>query len=293
MPVACWWRGLAGGAAGLALAVVGCRRPESPPVPRPPDDMVTIPAGPFRTGCDVRQGCYPDKRGPVLPIHDASLPVFEIDRVEVSVANYQACWRAGYCEVANDRVLVLAAEQRGAAARSQGDPYYKPMPIFTGVDPRLPMWNVSAYEARVYCAWVHKRLPTALEWEKAARGTDGRAYPWGNEPPTHERTSNAHWNHWLDPGGFPLPVGSQPAGASPYGVLDMAGSVREFVETDADDPDVILIAGGHPMAEVAPINLVLPQLGVANSIYGRNTEPTVGFRCARSVAAPPTQAAAP
>ncbi len=126
---------------------------------------------------------------------------------------------------------------------------------------------------------------------RPARGTDGRAYPWGNEPPTPERTSNAHWNHWPD--GFPLPVGSQPAGASPYGVLDMGGSVRNFVETDTGDVDIVLIAGGHPMAEVAPINMVLPQIGLAASIYGRNTDPTVGFRCARSVSTPPTQPAAP
>lgn len=271
----------------LFVQVAACRRSEAPPVPKPPDDMVTIPAGPFRAGCDVSQGCTLLEGVPTLPIHDATLPAFEIDRLEVSVADYQTCWRAGYCEVANDRVLAIVAELRAGADRQPGDPDFRPDPMMAGTDPRQPASGVTAYEARVYCAWVGKRLPTALEWEKAARGTDGRAHPWGNEPPTPELTSNAGYYHVGS--GFPLPVGSQPAGASPYGVLDMVGNVIELVERDDGDRSRILIAGGHPMLweEARRGITVLPGIDNARGIYWRHPLDLVGFRCARSLPATP------
>lgn len=243
--------------------------------------MVTVPAGWFRAGCELRQGCKPESSGPMVPIRDQLLPAFEIDRREVSVGDYRACWKAGFCETANEHVIALAAERRGNAPESLSDPGMPPNPIFENADPRLPMWDVTGFEARAYCAWVRKRLPTALEWEKAARGTDGRPYPWGHEPPTPERTSNAHWNR--EPPGFPLPVGSQPAGASPYGVLDMGGSLMEYVDPDDDDNrERILIAGSSPRGMLIPSNMVLPQISPAKGLYRRNPEPAAGFRCARS-----------
>ncbi len=267
--------------------IAGCGRSPPPPpapVPKPPDDMVTIPAGPFRAGCDVSQGCRLVPGVPMHPIHDATLPAFAIDRLEVSVEDYRACWRAGPCEITNELLLAVGGAHRGEAGASTPRALGPPSPLLDDVtDGRQPMWDASAYEARAYCAWVGKRLPTALEWEKAARGTDGRAHPWGNEPPTRERTSNAAWNDW--PRGFPLPVGSQPAGASPYGVLDMVGNATEYVERDDGDRSGVLIAGGHSMVSEASSHgiTVLPGLDTARGLYRDTGQTVLGFRCARSL----------
>ena len=88
-----------------------------------------------------------------------------------------------------------------------------------------PVVGVDYDDALAYCRWVGGRLATEAEWEFAARGTDGRTFPWGNDPPDHDR---AVYGQIYGKGGKPAPVGSKPSGVSPFGVRDMAGNVLEW-----------------------------------------------------------------
>lgn len=148
-----------------------------------------------------RTNCHGDERGRTI-----ELPTFLIDRTEVTVGQYSACVEAGACSAPNTRNDC----NFGASGRRDH-----------------PVNCVDWEQARAYCAWAGKRLPTEAEWEKAARGVDGRRYPWGDEGPTPTRAnlSGAH-----DGFSATSPVGRFLAGASPFGALDMLGNVSEWLD---------------------------------------------------------------
>jgi formylglycine-generating enzyme required for sulfatase activity len=159
-----------------------------------PAGMVRVPAGAFEMG----GGPQADER----PRHSVTLGEFLIDRDEVTRDEYQSCVSAHVCKAAS-----------GPAAAA-----------------KVPVTGVSWRDAQTYCRFAGKRLPTEAEWEKAARGTDGRIYPWGNQP----RCDRANFGNFEGEGrcpknpGRPVAVGSYPAD-SPYGARDLAGNVWEWV----------------------------------------------------------------
>jgi len=172
--------------------------------PRDGAVAIKIPAGTFKMGSTE----YDDEK----PVHEVYLSEYYIDKHEVTNRQYKK-----FCD---------------ATGRSYpSDPDFLAMPDYFTSYPDYPVVNVSWDDAAAYCRWAGRRLPTEAEWEKAARGTDGRKYPWGNSEPGAGGTYRANYN----PGNYTedgfrhtAPVGSYERGASPYGCMDMAGNVWEW-----------------------------------------------------------------
>lgn len=156
--------------------------------------MALVPAGEFTMGSSE------DK-----PAHRVHLDAFYIDQHELTTARYGRFLKA--------------------TGRKQPDHWNE---VNMAAHGDRPVIGVDWQDADAYCRWVGKRLPTEAEWEKAARGSDGRQYPWGNERPT---SLTANFGKCCDWKGYAslAPVGSLEAGKSPYGVSDMAGNVYEWV----------------------------------------------------------------
>ena len=178
-----------------------------------PDGMVPVPAGSFLMGSDPK---FDRAAGPQeLPQHQVYVDAFGIDRYEVSNVNYLR--------------FVLAT---GAAW-----PHYWRAQPFPDKMAKHPVIGVSWREADAYCRWRGARLPTEAEWEKAARGEDGRMFPWGNEPAGWIKSNIAHSGSKRGAKYPPLAnVDRYDNGVSPYGVHQMAGNVSEWV-SDWFDPE--------------------------------------------------------
>lgn len=192
-------------AAAAPAASAPAALPSSPGLPPSFEDMALVPAGPFTMGAD--EGGEPDEH----PAHTVTLKAFYLDLTEVTNEAYHRCIVQGLCPPPDPKSA--DSNRVGPDSRFRG--------------PRQPASSLSWDSAHAYCAWVGKRLPTEAEWEKAARGEDARRYPWGDQDPTPDRGVFA--------ASVTGDVGAHPAGKGPYGHLDLAGNVWEWVE-DIYDP---------------------------------------------------------
>jgi formylglycine-generating enzyme required for sulfatase activity len=160
-----------------------------------------IPAGTFRMGgLDVHAS---DNE---KPAHDVTLDAFWMDQLEVTNGMYALCVNAGACELPH----LLKSQRR---LDYYNNPEFKDYPVV------YVTWG----QASAYCGWAGRKLPTEAQWERAARGDDFRTFPWGEAKPD---ATLANFNFMV---GDTTRVGTYAAGASPFGVLDMAGNVAEWV----------------------------------------------------------------
>jgi formylglycine-generating enzyme required for sulfatase activity len=267
-----------------------------------PQDMVVIQAGEFLMGSPDDGLSFDDEH----PQRLVYLSSFSIDRGEVTNAQYQHF-----------------VDSTGHPPPSHLTPQFNlwnqtvPLP---GSD-QHPVVNVSWHDAVAYCLWQGKRLPTEAEWEKAARGTDGRRYPWGMDWDVSSSNSASYWAgrtiefkdgaawkaFWMVGDGarvsqerglngevLTLPTGTFPQGASPYGLLDMAGNAAEWVQ-DWYEPYSYLNASlsdpqgpnGKLLKVVRGGSWLKParNLRVSDRDYSLSTDRAtgIGFRCAKDV----------
>ena len=172
--------------------------------------MALIPWGDFDMGCNVAEDIYCFELADYsdeYPAHTTSMDAYFIDIHEVTVTDYKDCVNTGNCNLPPG---IQGNENCNYNDEDRGN---------------HPMNCVNYIDSQIFCQWAQKGLPTEAQWEKAARGTDFRVYPWGNSEPTCDDAVSADCSEVQGT----MPVGSKPDGASPYGVMDMAGNLWEWV----------------------------------------------------------------
>jgi sulfatase modifying factor 1 len=188
----------------LSLAIIN---------PQDKAQMVLIQAGEYTMGSNE---WYNDERPP----HKVYLNAFYIDKYEVTNAQYKK-----FVQATAHRIPENSLDPEYDLWEKDGS--------FPGEIAQQPVVNVSWNDAVAYARWAGKRLPTEAEWEKAARGADQRRYPWGNEPPDKNRAHFA--GSWAGEVHTYRAIDSFVNGASPYGIIQMAGNISEWV-ADWYDP---------------------------------------------------------
>jgi formylglycine-generating enzyme required for sulfatase activity/DNA-binding CsgD family transcriptional regulator len=262
---------------------VPTRTPTATPSPTPAPqkdgmELVYIPAGEFKMGSSRNED--PHTFEEEIPQHIVYLDAYWIDQTEVTNAQYAMC-------VADSGACTKPANNYSRTRSS----YYD-----NGQYANYPVIFVSWSQAAAYCTWAGRRLPTEAEWEKAARGPEGRIYPWGN---TFDGTLANYCDvncltDWKDSrydDGFidTSPVGAYPGGASLYGVLDMAGNVYEWV-ADWYEP-YSQIHQSNPPGPASGLEHIMRggswgddpdhiRSAIRSKINGDNWLDFIGFRCA-------------
>ncbi len=224
--------------------------------------MLYVPAGTFSMGSE--------KDNDEKPIHSVDLDGYYMDKYEVTNAAYKRCVDAGTC-----------------AAPKESKSYTRPAYYGNFEFDEFPVIYVDWNMAKTYCEWRDSRLPTEAEWEKAARGTDGRTYPWGEDI----SCDKLNYNNCT---GDTTKVGSYLDGVSPYGLYDMAGNVWEWVSDWYDGKYYQNSPSSNPLGAASGSYRVLRGGSwnyvdnVTRSSYRFNVTPDyisngIGFRCARSL----------
>jgi len=228
----------------LGLVLLGLCHSPSAISSQLPEGMVLIPAGEFTMGTPEGGGGLADEH----PERRVFVGSFYLDRFEVTNGDYFE-----FVQATGHRMPENAQPSATLWAHGFPLPHIRTHPVV----------NVSWEDAVAYCRWADKRLPTEAEWEKAARGTDGHRYPWGNEWDFTKANSASYWAgrtvdfqsgvdweaFWVKGDGariakehgvlgeiLTMPTGSFPSGLSPYGIHDLAGNVAEWVQ-DWYDPN--------------------------------------------------------
>ncbi|MFD3329516.1 formylglycine-generating enzyme family protein [Streptomyces sp. NPDC058701] len=218
-------------------------------------DLVPIPPGTAHTGTLIPQvedlaerfAVHPSWFDGELPGARVALPAYDIGRTPVT----------------NEQWAIFVADGGGRAP----DGWQGRTPPQDVAD--HPVTHVNLHDAQAFATWAGVRLPSAAEWERAARADEHRVFPWGDEM----EPSHAHY----DADGT-APVGSLPAGVSPFGVLDLSGNVAEWT-ADQPDPATAIVKGGSWVTTV-PANLRVAAVG--QSGWALNRMDYIGFRVARS-----------